>query len=441
MSSSLVVPPSVHVDGDCAGSAAGTGYRRVPKRARSGAVGEASLGLRLFALFDSVILGCIFSFFDAHLAAYLCRVSRATLAHAKHGVLSFAAHNRLQLPFSHLRPGTYCERFRGFSSLAALNLNDCVHFTDQDAIVVASMPFAPLLHTLDLSKTRVGNEGLAALAAVCTRLTALRLSHLTGVQDVSAMQVVQNNPGLTFLDLSVTSVLDDTIRMVASTCTALRFLDLSWVQSTNDSLAVLARDLTSVRSLRVPMRATAEGIDQVSLLMTGLTSLGLVAMPVTDDALIRCGQRLTNLVALHLAQVELVSDRGLEGFAEHHSKMRLLQIRKPGMLVSDRGLGHFLRRSPTLHTLKLRAAPRITDLSLESIGFNVASSIEVLELNSMCSMSYATVFKLLQSATRIRSLHIDGCQHITSDQSKVLMQIANSRQVLADISAAFMPRR
>lgn len=387
----------------------------------------------LFAALDGSVLARIYSFFEAHLAAYLCRLTVPTSVYAKGSVVVFAAHNASQRPRGTFPDGTFCERLRPFSSLVALNLSSCVHFSDRDAVAVAAMAFAPFLRTIDLSRTSVGGAGVAALGAVCSRLSTLKLSRLQGVDDDSAVRIVQNNPGLVTLDLSVTSVGDETVRMTGMTCTTLRFLDLSWVNSGDASLSVVTRNLTSLRTLRVPHRSTTNAVDEIAQFLTGLTSLGLVAMHVTDDSLIRCGQLMTNLLSLHLAHAELVSDRGLEQFAEHHHNVRLLEIRTPGMLVSDRGLGHFIRRSPNLRTLKLRSSGRFTDLTLESIGFHLVTSLESLELVSLPSITYPTLSKLLDKANRVRVLHVEGCQNISSEQFKALKQTVSTRQMFANV--------
>lgn len=372
----------------------------------------------LFALLDGVVLTTIFSFFSATEAAFRVRVCKSVARYAQSAVRQFAAGGTrlLRAP-----SGSFSTMILPYSRLRVLDLNGASHFCDDDAVAVSRMPFVPSLSCLDLRQTTITDTGLGVFASLCTSLTKIRLSHLQQVTDRSVVQLVQANPRLDFVEFSATGIRDPTLEAIASCCPLVSFLDVSWTSASDAGIDRLTQVMTSLRTLRVPSHLTDAGLDTISSRLTGLTSLGLVRCGISDDGLVRCGQRLKNIISLHLAHLEFVSDRGVAAYVTEHPFLRSLDIRAPGMLFSDRGVGHVARNSPLLRVLKLRSCARITDLSLESIAFHL-TSLSVLELHTLPSITHAVLDAVVNKLGLLTSLSIVNCSGCTFEQGRAMMR-------------------
>lgn len=313
-----------------------------------------------------------------------------------------------------------------FPNIVSMDLQAVLGVDDTTVSLIAKLSGARRLHTLNLSSTRITDVGLASLVAVCTSLTQLRVSHCQPVSNEGAASVARACPQLKWIDVSATAVHDNGMTELATHCPQLVFADFSWCPGTDVGLGSFARLATSIRSLRVPARASDTGVDEVSSKLTNLYSLGLVRLPVTDDALIRIGERITTLRSLHLAHCDVVSDRGLEGFAQINTGLTLFNLRNPGMLVSDRGVGYVVRNCTTLRSIKLRSCARFTNLALESIAVN-AKLINNLELHTLSAVQSVSVQSVIDHCVYMRSLVIFNCQLIPPKEAADLMKAVATR--------------
>lgn len=398
----------------------------------------------LFLLLDGTVIACIFSFFDALVAARYTLLNKTVYEYSRKGVCTFSTYGA-RMVGSLTTSGSFAQYLRPFPRLTSMVFCRCAHFNDLDAERLASLPCMSRVHTLDLRHTAVTNVGMECFARSCTSLRSLRISHLHSVNDRSLVQVVSRNRNLEILDVSVTGVTDEGLVAVAMNCSRLWFLDMSWLEASDVSLSEISDRLSgSIRTIRLPLSVSDQALYNMSASLTCLTSLTLTRLETSDDALVRCAPLLRRLESVHMVHLANVSDRGLEHFfkglaspttdaspAELCNNIRLVEIISPGLFVSDLGIGHVVRSSPKLHSLKLRRSVRITDLSLECLAFHRQSQLKQLEFIHMPSLSYKPLSSLVLHAPLLRQLSILNCQSITEQQARALISYVVSNRAMA----------
>lgn len=378
--------------------------------------------------FDGTILRTIFSFFDATQAAVVSKVCRAARLYGPLGVSQFVC----TAGFRKQQSGKFIQYLEPFKFLRQLCLSSSAAFGDEDAICLSTMPFCATLLSLELSSTMVTSVGMSALARQCKSLVKIRISYLQNVQSDSIALLAHNCNDLSWIDLSASGVGDEGILAIASNCTNAVFLDCSWCSAGDVSLRAIAYNMTNLKSLRTPAQGTDEGLDAVSLRLTQLTSIGIVRMDVSDDAFVRLGQRLHNLSSLHIAGARMISDRGLQDFADRNTRLKNFNFRTPGILATDRGLSYLIRKSPNMRNIKLRSCHTlVSDITIESIAFNLPY-LESLELHSLArSVTFPVVSKLVEHCLLLRHLSVVHCDNFTPENVESLLLLTSARSRMA----------
>lgn len=376
------------------------------------------------AAFNDHIWRTVFLFLEVTDASISARVSRNCYKYGCTAVGLFRANNKLRNAES---DEDFYSIMSRFSHLHSFDLNGCKLVNDEMLVYMTRMPLAKQMLQLDISSTRVTQTGLNAVADVCTSLRLFRASHVAATDDVYA-RIVRNNTMLTYLDLSATSSVDGAVKAAGESCPDLVFLDLSWCHATDVGCLAVAKGCKKLTSFRFPSHATDVGVRQIGSNLTQLRSVGFVRLNVTDDALTEFVSNVKTLSSIHVAHCELISDRGIESMsAICNSGLASFNLRSPGMLVSDRSIGHIARNCINLQVLKLRGCGRITDLGLESLGFNL-DNLKMLELHTLPAITPRTVQHLIEQCASLRKLTIIACDRLV-ERAKDLMELAKTVRI------------
>lgn len=396
------------------------------KRPETIAAWRRVLGNGKFSRLNGDIWSHVFSYLDAVGASIGSKLCRITRANAFQKVEVFVAAR----PSFDLAEDKIIPRALILPSLLHVCLASCNKILDSGAISLAGSSFAGNLLSLNLTSTKVSDEGVLSIAATMTNLTQIRLSHCQTATDRGLCAVARSCTKLRWIDFSATGAGNQTLVALANSCPEMFFADFSWCPAGDTGLQSIARLSTNLLSLRVPAHATDAGVDAISQHCTTLSSIGFVRLQLTDDGLINAATRLTSVRSIHVAHCELVSDRGLEGMAAARPNLTAFNLRTPGMLVSDRGVGHVVRNCTELRSLKLRSCTRITDLALESIAVNL-KNLSSLELHSLASITTRGLGSMIEHNMRLRNLTIIGCQHIGERERLGAIRIITTRNAAA----------
>ena len=201
--------------------------------------------------------------------------------------------------------------------LKEVSLSACKQLVNDD--IEAWVKQHTTLTSLDLSDTKITNEGLEALAKHCKNLTSLNLGSCRQITDKGLKALAENCSNLTSLDLYHTKINDVGLKAVAPYLGNLTSLRLDDTKITDKGLKALAPYLGNLTSLNLNWYgALSQNLEMF---------LGHTGNRITDDGLEALAPHLGNLISLSLRGCYRITNKGLKALAKNCKNLTSLSLR------------------------------------------------------------------------------------------------------------------
>jgi len=215
----------------------------------------------------------------------------------------------------------HCEFLRNkcMQHIISLNLECCHSLTDDNASILfgfqqtetsttTERELEPVddsilkLESLNLTRTNIGDVGVAAIALKCKNLKHLYLSH-TRITDLSLSLIAQHCPALQTLEVVGCDIGCYGLQLIAQECKSnLVRLDISDCYRVNDAivsyLCFYCPNLhyVGLRNTKIPDRGVSALLRRLKLV-----SLNIEGLPITDKQMCQMSQQQPCLKELHIS--------------------------------------------------------------------------------------------------------------------------------------------
>ena len=335
-----------------------------------------------------------------------------------------------------------------------------------------------LLHTLDLSDSKVTDAGLLMIAQGCPQLKDITLGFCKKISDKGLLALAVNLPGMTSihfcLEAKATHVgvhaiaehcpalvkisihvvyfhdsveLNDSILAIARGCPRLQAFSIrSWScdEITDHSVAFLAERCKELRSvcLNGCKGVTDKGMKAVANSCPHLEKLEVAGLfcysedyrqahwyssEITDESFVVVGQKCSKLVDIKIA-CNKVADIGIAALARGCPQLRSFYA--DGCSISTAGITALSHGCEELHTIRLTNCRRISDDCL----FRIAEGCPELtsfKLSMSEALTSAGISCIARGCEKLTSIMIINCNKI---DDTALIAIGSSCPNLLEIS-------
>ncbi|KAI8840900.1 hypothetical protein BC829DRAFT_446889 [Chytridium lagenaria] len=266
-------------------------------------------------------------------------------------------------------------------------------------LLTTPLPFVPypvMIRELDISGNAADNLYMGDLDAVLgmvPNLEVFRLENCFHISNILIQSLAHHCPNLLQLDIPGCPISDSFVPALTKKCRHLLRLDLSFTNVTIASIHPIISFSESLLELDLSECREADDLTSLDLSNKGfrrpLKSLNLRNTPVTDD--------LLRFAISQCPELEII-------------------ILESCPNVTDDAVIKIVNTCHKLRSLDCSFCDRITDLSLNALTVRAASSnggsLEELYLSACDLITPAAVHQMVQKATKLELLVLDGCERI-----------------------------
>lgn len=271
----------------------------------------------------------------------------------------------------------------------------------------------PELRTLIINSGRIDDENIGAALMHLKKLENLQLAGCIRLTASGICSTLPHLPNLRGLDIRDMQLVDAELPLLGPQLTKLTHLSLGNTREkpertrlTKTGVQILAPFLTELSSLHIQNCSRLRGDALAPLaVLTGLTSLSIENLKITDDSILPMAPALGRLTSLRLFRCGKLSDASLKAVAE-----ALLQE------VSKKASAEAL---PSLRSLELIDCDRITDDSLERLA-PALSELTSLTLSDCYQLDRA-IYVVASYLHNLQSLNLTGYRKLTNSALQALI--------------------
>ncbi|KAJ3118168.1 hypothetical protein HDU96_003455 [Phlyctochytrium bullatum] len=258
------------------------------------------------------------------------------------------------------------------------------------------LPYPVMIRELDIAGNAADNLYMGDLDAVlgmCPNLEVFRLENCFHISNILIQSLAHHCPNLLQLDLPGCPISDSFVPALTKKCKYLLRLDLSFTNVTIASIHPVILQAESLLELDLSECREADDLTSLDLSNKGfrrpLKSLNLRNTPVNDD--------LLRFAISQCPELEII-------------------ILESCPNITDDAVIKIVNTCTRLRSLDCSFCDRITDLSLNALTVRAAASgggsLEELYLSACDLITPAAVHQMVQKATRLELLVLDGCEKI-----------------------------
>lgn len=280
---------------------------------------------------------------------------------------------------------------------------------------------------IDLSGTSVTGRGISAIFRQCNDMVDINVSGCIGVNDDVMIDIIRASPRLTCINVANTRCSNNTMVALTNNCPKLMEVDFAYTAANDAAVQYMtAARGAQMRKFVVPTGVTDDGLAAATCMMPELQELRIVGAPISDRGLETAIRPLRNLLALHLVDLNNVTDVGLKAISKLMPDLESFALHRPSILVTESGASHIFRQCRMLESVSLHHSRRFGDMTLDCLAFNLPY-LMILDLRGMHDISGETLISVTHRAQSLRSVQVADCHEIKPHHVLAASAMASSR--------------